>query len=125
MRFSPQSQLDDRAMPTNRAALRAERAQLAGSSPLRPMVTTATVVSVKPQQTAQPPQIIVAHNSQATSDKEWEATKAAVDQHSQKMRDVNRQYWHPGIKKNGRYMSQREFEQSLNQEADRVVQPQN
>jgi hypothetical protein len=109
-----------------RAALRVERTRLTGSSPIRPMAKTAVVAPAKPQQTSQPPQIIVAHNSQATSDKDWEATKAAVDQHSQKMQNLNAKHWHPGISDgHGHYISQREFQQSVNREADRLVQPQN
>jgi hypothetical protein len=102
----------------DRAALRAERAQLAGSSPIRPMVTTAAVAPAKLQQTAQAPQIIVAHDSQATSDKEWESTKAAMDARSSSMQNLNRQRW-PQDALRGE--SRAAFQRRINQQADQFV----
>ena len=108
-----------------RAALRAERVQLTGSAPSRPMATT-RAAAAEPQQATQAPQIVVAQDSQATSDKEWESTKAAMDARSRRAQDLNGRQWRPGLRgKGGRYISQREFEQSVNQEIDRFAQPQN
>lgn len=96
-----------------RTALRAERAKLTGSVPSRPMATTAA--AAEPQ-----------HDSQATSDKEWESTKAAMDTRSQRAQDLNGRQWRPGLRDaDGHYISQRAFQQSVNQEIDRFARPQN
>lgn len=99
----------------NRAALRAERAQLTG--PSRVMAAT-TVAAAKPQQATPAPQIVVAHDSQATSDKEWESTKAAMDARSRSMENLNRQRW-PQDALRGE--SRAAFQRRINQQADQLV----
>ena len=102
-----------------RAALRAERTQLTGL-PSRPMATV-TAAAAKPQQATPAPQIVGALNSQASTDKDWKAATAAMDARSQKMQDLNSRHWRPGLKDaGGHHISQRAFQQSVNQEIERL-----
>jgi hypothetical protein len=101
-----------------RAALRAERTQLTGL-PSRPMATMAAAAA-KPQQPTPAPKIVGTLNSQASTDKDWNAAVAAMDARSQKTQDLNARHWRPSSKDaSGHHISQRAFQQSVNQEIER------
>jgi hypothetical protein len=101
-----------------RTALRAERMQLTGSTPSRPI---AMAVAAKPQQATPVPQIVGARNSQASTDADWKAATAAMDARSQKTQDLNSRHWRPGLRdSHGNYISQRRFQQSVNGEIERL-----
>jgi hypothetical protein len=102
-----------------REALRTERAHLTGSVSSRPIVTTA--VAAKPQQATQAPQIVVAHDSQAASDTEWNSTKAALDTRSQRAQELSGRHWYPGLTDgHGHSISRRAFQESVTRQIEQM-----
>jgi hypothetical protein len=97
-----------------RSALRAERARLTGASPRQPTVTTTTTASPQLSGTTQ---IVVAHDSQSSSNERWELSKNAMDAHAQDAQHLNNMNWRRDHRKGE---SQAAFEQRVNQQADQT-----